>query len=264
MTDVSIELLSTESRAWLPLMGICGLLLLAAGGLIVRLGAVMAGLALGGMAGWLIWSELQLTVPSWLIMSGSCIICIVLALLLTRLFIAVLLGLILSLWMTSLCMVFLQFDGDPQDSMKPLPTIIGTMFAVKADDRDIDRSRDESQHPGLELSANFHGMLDEARSSWESQTQTWKLVLLSSLTGGFIIGLLSTVVLPRRSVMYMSCFWGSLLLLAALIGLFSQASTGQGPWDSWMAMILAWTAISATGLAVQSILDRGPVSEHGN
>ena len=95
MTDGSIEMLSTESQAWLPIMGISGILLLAAGGLVVRLGAVASGVVVGGLLGWLLWSETRLPVPSWLIMSVCCLICIAMAILLTRFFVAILLGLIL-------------------------------------------------------------------------------------------------------------------------------------------------------------------------
>ncbi|MBG83217.1 MAG: hypothetical protein CMJ40_01580 [Phycisphaerae bacterium] len=253
MTDGSIEMLSTESQAWLPIMGICGILLLAAGGLVVRLGAVASGLVLGGMAGWLLWSETQLPVPSWLVMGTCCLVCIALSLLLTRFFIAVLLGLVLSLWVTSLFTTSLQFTLGHDDSMAPLPTMVGSMIVVEAAPTANSESRPEdSVHPGIAFSENFRKNLEDARVTWDSLTETWKLILSISLVGGFLIGLLYGLVLPTSSVMCMSCGWGGLLVLAAGIGLFAQTAD-PGPWSSGIAMLMAWTAISATGVAIQSI-----------
>ena len=253
MTDGSIEILSTESQAWLPIIGICGILLLAAGGLVIRIGAVASGLVLGGMGGWLLWSETQMPVPSWLIMSTCSLICIALAILLTRFFIALLLGLLLSLWATSLLTSCFQFDSGHGDSMSALPTMIVAVIVVDGmEEEEIESRTEESAHPGSTFSENFHGALDEVRRTWRNLTETWKLIISIALAGGFFIGLMSGLLMPASSVMCMSCGWGGLMILSAAIGLFAQTST-EGPWDSGIAMMMAWTAISATGCAVQSI-----------
>ena len=259
MTGISIEVLSVESRAWLPVLGVSGILLLSAGGLIVRLAAVVTGLALGGLAGWLIWSELELALPSWLIMSTCCLICIVLAVLLTRFFIATLLGVAMAIWMSGLCVMFLQFSDDSPASIKPIPTMIGSLFAVNADDSDIAGAN--SAHPGIELSANFHEVIQQTRSAWDGMSQPWHVALLACSIGGIVLGLLSGLFMPGRSAMLMSCLWGGLLLLSASIGFFAQSASVAGPWDSWMAMMLVWTVISAVGFAVQSIFSGGAGSK---
>lgn len=146
--------------------------------------------------------------------------------------------------------------------MKPLPTMMGTMILVEAVEEDDDTyGSDDSVHPGSALSKNLHESIGEYRDNWQQISGNWRRLILFSLGGGFVIGVLAGLLAHRLSVMYMSCGWGGLLTLAAAAGLFKSDSL-DGPWDSGMAMMLAWTAISATGLAIQSIFRDKHAGDH--
>ena len=254
MLEAPLDTLSIESKAWLPLMGICGMLLLMVGGLVVRLGAVAIGLSIGGIAGWLLWSEAQLTVPSWLLMTACCLVTIGMALLLTRFFTAVAHGIILSLWVLGWMNAWLQLHSTGSSLQKPLPTMLTEMLLVESSFELTDDSMPPSASD-VSLSENVHVLFENARDAWESLSETWSLIAVFGISGSLIIGMLLGLVMPRPAAMSMSCGWGGLLVLIALIGLFAKTGS-TGPWQSGIATMLIWSVLSVSGIAIQRMLRR--------
>ena len=146
----SLTALATESQAWLILRGICGILLLLVGGAVIRLGVVLTGLVIGTLAGWMIWAGLEVPVPSWLMMILGAIVCICLALLLSRFVTALLLGIVLATWLITLVLTWSVFDPKLESPVQPVSTWMALTLSLHQNpDQQPPIDENDAAHAGI-------------------------------------------------------------------------------------------------------------------
>ena len=250
----SLTALTTESQAWLILSGLCGILLLLVGGAVIRMGVALTGLVLGTLAGWMIWASLEIPVPSWLMMALGAIVFLCFALLLARFVTALMLGMILAIWLIGLVLTWTVFDPKLDSPIKPLPTWMASAISLDQDP-DIEHSSDEmdSEHAGIAMHESLVSSWKEAQETWAAIPPVYHLVIGLAAAAGLALGLLSGLFFHRTALLLMTCSWGGLLVLISGIGL-AGGNARDGPWQSSVAMMIAWTALSAFGWALQRSL----------
>ena len=248
----SLTPLATESQAWLILSGICGILLLLVGGAVIRLGVVLTGLVIGTLAGWMIWAGLEVPVPSWLMMILGAIVCICLALLLSRFVTALLLGIVLATWLITLVLTWSVFDPKLESPVQPVSTWMALTLSLHQNpDQQPPIDENDAAHAGIVMHQSITTSWDQAQETWSSLPEIYHLILGIAAAAGLVFGCLTGLFFPRSGLMMMTCGWGGLLLLTSGIGLLGGGGHNDGPWQSSIAMLIAWTALSAVGWAVQ-------------
>ncbi|MEE2908473.1 MAG: hypothetical protein VX527_11665 [Planctomycetota bacterium] len=251
MFPSSITPLVPESQAWLILSGLCGILLLLAGGTVIRLGVAITGLVLGTLMGWMIWAGLEIPVPSWLMMGLGAIVALCIAFLLARFLTALLMGLVLALWLVGLVLTWAAFDPQLETPLTPLPTIVASTVCLHQTDADVASNHSEDlDHVGILLHDALQETWGQLQITWSTLPQIYRLIIGFGAIAGLVLGLLLGLMLPRAALLLMTCGWGGLMLLVSAIGLANGVDQ-EGPWQSSVAMMLVWTAVSALGWALQ-------------
>lgn len=243
--------LVAESQAWLILSGLCGVLLLLAGGTVIRLGVAITGLVLGTLLGWMIWAGLEIPVPSWLMMGLGAIVALCIAFLLARFLTALLMGLVLALWVVGLVMTWAAFDPMLETPLTPLPTMVASTVCLHPSSADTATNELlNHEHSGQALHDALHGAWKKLQVTWSTLPEIYQLIIGFGATAGLVLGLLMGLMLPQAALLLMTCGWGGLMLLVSAIGLANGVDQ-EGPWQSSVAMMLVWTAVSALGWALQ-------------
>lgn len=247
MTTTSLPALAVESQAWLILTGFCGILLLVLGGWVIRLGVAITGLALGSLLGWMLWAGFELPVPGWLMLTVGALAALCLALLLARFVTALLLGLALAAWLVGLVLAWAVFDPSLESKPMPVPTMIASLVAVEPH---ATGNGSGDHDPMASLHAAFQEDWSGLQDTWLALPSNYQLSLGLAAVAGLALGVLIGIAMHRLALTMMAATWGGLLLLVSAIGL-AGGGTGEGPWQSSIAMMTAWTAVSALGWAVQ-------------
>lgn len=253
----SIPALASESQALLIMSGICGILLLMVGGAVIRMGVALAGLVLGTLAGWIAWGSLEIPVPSWLMMALGAIVFLCFAFLLARFVTGLLLGIIVAGWLVAVVLTWSLFDPQIEAPIRPVPTWIASTLVQQDDLEEVsqDEIDSESAHAGVAMHDSLQRSWKEASELWSALPSIYRLMLGMAAASGLALGLLTALFLPRSALLLMTTGWGGLLLLISGIGLLGSDGRMDGPWQSSIAMLIAWTALSAIGWAVQRSLD---------
>ncbi|MCH2133415.1 MAG: hypothetical protein MK116_06675 [Phycisphaerales bacterium] len=249
MPDALSSLL-VESHAWFVITGACGALLLFMGGSVVRLGVALAGLALGSLGGWMLWVGLEIPVPGWLMMVVGALVALCLALLMARLVTAVLLGLVMAAYAVGLVLAWASFDPGLERHPPPVPLAMASLLSIEQPSEDVD-----PEDPMATMKASFDQGWSRLADTWAALPEPYHLAIGTAAVAGLLVGLGLGAVFANLGLVLMTSAWGSLLVLVAALGLAS-APGQDGPWQSSIAMMVAWTAVSAAGWAIQWALQR--------
>jgi len=256
-----------------------GAVLWGLGVVVLRSAVALGGLVLGALVGWLTWVETGGTFPLWAVLLVFAVVVACVSLLIYRLLLAGLLAAILSmvslvtLW-SVLAMSGAAAEGStPESGSTPAPLQdLGLLIIGSDTDRAIEVSADEATPPSTdthellpaaarqaeairrELAARF----EHLRGAWTELDATRQLIIVGSVLGGLLLGLIIATFAPRTTAVVVTTVLGSLLILGSISRLASLAGAPMHDLiDAWILLpIVAWIALAIAGAFVQCMFSR--------
>ncbi|MDG2199578.1 MAG: hypothetical protein P8K80_00145 [Phycisphaerales bacterium] len=263
---------------------VVGIVLWGLGVVVLRSAVALGGLVLGALMGWLTWVETGGTFPLWAVLLVFAVVVACVSLLIYRLLLAGLLAAILSmvslvtLW-SVLSMSATVAEGTiPEAGSTPAPLqdlgllIIGS-DATDPTEGDVDEAAPPStdMHELLPAAARQAEMirrelatrLEHLRGAWKELDATRQLVIVGSVLGGMLLGLIIATFAPRTTAVIVTAVLGSLLILGSISRLLSMAGAPMHDLiEAWILLpAVAWVALAVTGAFVQCMLSRRKASQ---
>jgi hypothetical protein len=278
MNDLAqtIQQMPWTAMAPVGLLMVLGLLLWARGRKVLRTGFALAGLIVGGAAGWVLGESLNIGIPPWVtaIMTGILLCCV--AALAYRFAMGVALALVLGAAAPLSVLTLHEWKGVPsqsaldkmnEQSADAIASVKADGDAAKAtvrnalDNAELALGLEEDKNEQLELLRTYAQQLfDAVHVEWGKTPESLRPTLIASGVIGFVIGGLLGVLFPAVSASIVTAFGGSMLWLGSAHILLLRAGAGDSFFmpRSSMTWLMVWLAASIIGLALQWILRGKP------
>lgn len=263
---------------------VVGVILWGLGVVVLRSAVALGGLVLGALVGWLTWVETGGSFPLWVVLLVFAVVVACVSLLIYRLVLAGLLATILSmaslvtLWSVLAMSATVTEGSIPEAGSTPAPLqdlsllIIGSN-ATDATEEDVDEAAPPSadMHELLPAAARQAEMIrrelatrfEHLRGAWAELDATRQLVIVGSVLGGMLLGLIIATFAPRTTAVIVTAVLGSLLMLGSISRLLAMAGAPMHDLiEVWILLpIVVWTALAVTGAFVQCMLSRRKTSQ---
>ena len=260
---------------------VVGIILWGLGVVVLRSAVALGGLVLGALMGWLTWVETGGTFPLWAVLLVFAVVVACVSLLIYRLLLAGLLAAILSmvslitLW-SALAMSATVAEGSiPEAGSTPAPLQDLGLLIIGSDatEEDVDETAPPSadMHELLPAAARQAEMirrelatrLEHLRGAWKELDATRQLVIVGSVLGGMLLGLIIATFAPRTTAVIVTAVLGSLLMLGSISRLLTMAGAPMHDLiEAWILLpAVVWVALAVTGAFVQCMLSRRKASQ---
>lgn len=270
----------TEQLASFAIALLAGVVMWGMGILVIRSAVGLAGLVLGGLIGWLTWVETGGAFPLWTVMLVFAAVVACVSLLIYRLLVAGLLAMILALISFVTLWSVLSFSTPAtleheSTTTAPAPLVdlgllilgSGEAHAPETDQSQPQKESDASDFDDLlpaavrqarRVQRELGSRLDHLRLEWAQLDATTQLIIVASVLGGLLLGLLIATFAPKITVMIVTAVLGSLLILGSTSRLLGLAGAPMHELiDAWILLpAVAWATLAIAGMSVQVMLRR--------
>ncbi|MAB82928.1 MAG: hypothetical protein CMJ24_05770 [Phycisphaerae bacterium] len=259
---------------------LAGAVMWGMGILVIRAAVGLAGLVLGGLIGWLTWVETGGAFPLWTVMLVFAVVVACVSLLIYRLLVAGLLAVILALisFVTLWSVLSFSTPAHPDHgstSIAPAPLVDLGLLILGSGETDVrdaapvqpDTDAESSDFDDLlpaavrqarRVQRELGSRLDHLRLEWAQLDATTQLIIVASVLGGLLLGLLIATFAPKITVMIVTAVLGSLLILGSAARLLGLAGAPMHELlDVWILLPpVAWATLAVAGMSVQVMLRR--------
>ncbi len=251
---------------------LAGVVLWSMGVKILRPALGLAGLFIGAILGWLAWTQVGDVAPMWTLMLGFGIVVACVSMLVYRMVLATLLSTFLSIFFmvgawSGLATV--DADGPPPPPLVDLGALV--VGAAPLDDTTTGASNDDGNGellPAAMRHAQSAQRELQQRASvlqlaWLELQPRTRLIVLGSLLGGLLLGLILSTFALRASAILATSILGSLLVLGSLSRLVTiSGAPTHALQDTWVLLpLVCWAALAGLGIATQGVFMRRPATE---
>ena len=253
-------LLAEQLATW-ALALVVGVVLWSMGGKILRPSLGLTGLFLGATLGWLVWTQVQGHIPLWTLMLGSGIVTACVCMLAYKLVLAGLLSILLSIFL--MVAAWTLMESTNADSPPSAPLIALGSLVVGIPPVDVEPTDDSDEHTSSAMYALAiqRSILDRAEAlleAWRGLDPTVRLIVLGSLLGGLLLGLLIATFAIKPTAIFVTSVIGSLLILGSLARLVSLSGASTTALQNWWTPlpVVLWGTLALIGILTQTMLLR--------
>ena len=238
---------------------LAGLVLWGMGGRVLRPALGLAGVVIGSIIGWITWAQVQDLVPLWALVTGTAVVIGCVSMLVYRLLLAGLLSLLLATGFMVGAWSFMDAGDLPPVPLVTLSEVVaGSSMLENGSSVFPDASDSTSIGPALALHADairteIAQRVGILHTAWLLLSPLGQLIVIGSIVGGLLSGLLLATFTPRFSSVFLTASMGSLLILGTLVRVVSM--TGASLTDAilvWTPLpIVLWAALAFVGMCIQ-------------